>query len=201
MTIALGRTMSDSDRKIKSFPVGIGRIFMINKIHETMRKIFALMLLTVCSSVALAQNKPSVDYKESSARNLEPQHSVMITPLIADLSIIGDRIVYTEKEAFENYQVTSEIVKFIPNFKKVALSRAARAYKADAIIGATVDVITNPAGRLEITVSGYPAKYSNFRNATAEDISLVKQGLDVMTDNNADVLTSPGSQTKIEIEK
>ena len=166
-----------------------------------MKKIFALLLLTVCSSVALAQNKPTVDYKESSARNLEPQHSVMITPLIADLSIIGDRIVYTEKEAFENYPVNSDIVKFIPNFKKVALSRAARAYKADAIIGSTIDVITNSAGRLEITVSGYPAKYANFRNATSEDISLMQQGLIVRAENNADVLTSPDSQTKIEIEK
>ncbi len=178
----------------------------LNHQHKTqqnnvMKKFFAFLLLSVCCSAAVAQNKPAVDYKESSARNLEPQHSVMITPLIADLSIIGERIVYTEKEAFENYQVTAEIVKFIPNFKKVALSRAARAYKADAIIGATVDVITNPQGRLEITVSGYPAKYSNFRNATSEDIALVQQGLSVMTDNSSDVLTSPSSQTKIEIEK
>ena len=169
-----------------------------------MKKLFYLtsLILLVFTVDSYAQSsKPSVDYKESSARNLEPQHSVMISPLIADLQVIGGQIVYTEKEAFENYPVSAEIVKFIPNFKRVALSRAARAHKADAIIGATVDVITNAQGRLEITISGYPAKYTNFRNATSEEISLVQQGLNVMNDNSNDVLPSPTSQTKIEMEK
>jgi hypothetical protein len=41
-------------------------------------------------------------------------------------------------------------------------------------VGTIIDVITNDAGLLEITVSGYPAKYTNFRNATKTDIENVQ---------------------------
>ena len=105
-----------------------------------------------------------------------------------------------EKEAFAAYTVTPDIVQFIPNFKKVALSCAARAYNADAIIGATVDVITNANGHLEITISGYPAKYTNFRNATSEDMNLVQEGLNLMKQNNTDILSIPTDQTRLNVE-
>lgn len=160
--------------------------------------LFAAMAI-LCILTGNAQNR-TTDYKESSARNLEPLHSVMTAPLIADLQITGERIVYTEKEAFAAYTVTPDIVQFIPNFKKVALSCAARAYNADAIIGATVDVITNANGHLEITISGYPAKYTNFRNATSEDMNLVQEGLNLMKQNNTDILSTPTDQTRLNVE-
>lgn len=163
-----------------------------------MRKILLFFGVFACLSVH-AQSR-TADYRESSARNLEPLHSVMVAPLIADLQIIGDRIVYTEKDAFTAYVVTPEIVQFITNFKKVALSCAARAHHADAIIGATVDVITNAEGHLEITISGYPAKYVNFRNATAEDMALVQEGLNLMRQNESDVLSVPTDQTRLNVE-
>lgn len=164
-----------------------------------MKKVmFLFASLAICVLSINAQTR-TTDYKESTARNLEPPHSVMVAPLIADLSVIGGRIVYTEKESFAAYTVTPDVVKFVENFKKVALSRAARAHGADAIIGATVDVVTNSEGHLEITISGYPAKYTNFRNATAEDITLVQQGLNVMSRNNTDILTTPTSQTRMDV--
>ncbi len=160
--------------------------------------LFLAFMAFACLSVH-AQNR-TTDYKESSARNLEPLHSVMVSPLIADLQITGDRIVYTEKDAFAAYAVTPDIVKFIPNFKKVALSCAARAHGADAIIGATVDVITNAEGRLEISISGYPAKYVNFRNATADDINLVQSGVNLMKQSETDILSMPTDQTRLNVE-
>lgn len=160
------------------------------------------MVMAAMSVSAFAQSKTSIDYKESSARNLEPMHSVMVAPLIADLEITGGQITYTEKDAFANYSVDVNVVKYIPDFKKVALSRAARAHKADAIIGATVDVITNAYGHLEITITGYPAKYTNFRNASSEDIKLVREGLETMAKGNqANMLTVPDDMVKREIVK
>lgn len=166
-----------------------------------MKKILVITALLAACAVAAAQTKAGVDYKESSARNIEPVHSVMILPLIADLEVIGSRISFTETEAFSQYSVTPELVKYVPDFKKVALSRAAKAHGADAIIGATVDVITNSSGRLEITITGYPAVYRNFRNATLEEINIVQSGMAVMSGRESDVLTKPESQTKFEIEK
>ncbi len=136
-----------------------------------MKKLF-LLALTVLASTTLFAQKASLSYQESSARSLEPAHSVMITPFVADMQLLGDRISYTESEAFANYAITSDIVTLIPTFKNIALSRAARHHKADAIVAATVDVVTNNAGRIEITISGYPVKYINFRNAKMEDVEL-----------------------------
>ncbi len=167
-----------------------------------MKKTFIILCVMAAFCVsAAAQTKASVDYKESSARNLEPVHSVMTAPLMADLKVSGGRISYTETEAFALYPVTQDIVKFIPDFKKVALSRAAKANNADAIIGATVDVITNASGHIEITITGYPAVYTNFRNATMEDIATVQAGMAVTEGRGNEILLNPESGTKVEIEK
>ncbi len=161
-----------------------------------------LVAMVLCASGAFAQQRTDkFEYQESSARNLEPEQSVMITPMIADMEVVADKIYYTESEAFANYAVTPAIVSFIPEFKKVALSRAARAYKADAIVGATVDVVTNAQGRLEITISGYPARYTNFRNATTNDIALVGQAKNVVGRQNDEILKNPKGQTRITLEK
>lgn len=136
-----------------------------------MKKLLLFALATLLSMSVFAQ-KDRLQYQESSARSLEPAHSVMITPFVADMQLLGDRISYTESEAFAGYAITPAIVEFIPTFKNIALSRAARHHKADAIVAATVDVITNNDGRIEITISGYPVKYINFRNATLEDVEL-----------------------------
>ncbi|MBQ8493753.1 MAG: hypothetical protein IJ464_05685 [Alistipes sp.] len=166
-----------------------------------MKRLF-LCIVTLMSVIGVsAQSRMErVEYQESSARNIEPQQSVMIAPLIADLEIISDKIYYTEVDAFKNYEVTLAIVQFIPDFKKVALSRAARHYSADVIVGATVDVITNSSGKIEITISGYPARYTNFRNATSEEVSLVGAAKSVC-DDDIGILRSADSRTDITIQK
>ena len=50
-----------------------------------------------------------------------------------------------------------------------------------------IDVVTNKDGRLEITVVGYPAKYTKFRNATKEDVELVKEGYKVIVNKGIDL--------------
>ena len=136
-----------------------------------MKKILLLLLAVLATTNIFAQ-KDRLSYQESSARSLEPSHAVMITPLVADMQLLGDRISYTEKEAFAGYVITPNIVSDISTLKNIALSRAARFHNADAIVAATVDVVTSVEGKIEITISGYPVKYVNFRNATAVDVEL-----------------------------
>lgn len=160
-----------------------------------------LLAILSCTTALAQQRTDKVEYQESSARNLEPVQSVMISPLIADMEVVSEKIYYTETEAFRNYTVSPAIVSFIPEFKKVALSRAARAYKADAIVGATVDVITNAQGRIEITISGYPARYTNFRNATLDDVTLVGKAKSIASGNDDEILQNPKNRTNLTIEK
>lgn len=156
--------------------------------------IFGVMTITHAQKVESVQ----VDYMESSARYLEPTQSIMTTPLIADLAVTSGQISYTETEAFKDYEVTEELIELVPSFKAIALCHAARAHKADMIIGAMVDVITNDRGRLEITITGYPARYINFRNATEEDMELVRKGMTVVFDPQGDVLDKPEENIKVE---
>ena len=80
--------------------------------------------------------------------------------------------------------------------KKIALSRAARANNADVLVGSTIDIVTNN-GRLEITVSGYPAHYVKFRKADNKDVELLKNVYNIKTVNGADIVNSPSSTLNI----
>ena len=166
-----------------------------------MKKQFSVILaLILGTSIMLAQTKDSVEYLESSARILEPAQSVMVLPLVAEMQVLSDRISYTEVESYKNFPVTPSIVTNVPNFKKIALSKATHKYGADVLIGVTFDVITNDKGYLEITVTGYPAKYVNFRNATEADVKLVASS-SALSENGDDALVNPQSQTKVTLVK
>lgn len=167
-----------------------------------MKKLF-LLLFVLCSTGSLfaQQRIERVDYQESTARNLEPEHFMLLTPLIADLEVSSTKITYTEKAAFLDFPVTTTMIKEIPEFKKIALSRAARSCNADVMVGTTIDVITNAQGLLEITVTGYPAHYRQFRNATLEDIDLIKQTRRADRGDDEAVVERPKDRSKIEIIK
>lgn len=115
-----------------------------------------------------------IDYMESSARILEPEHNMLATPLIADLEVSNKKISYTEKEMFANLEVTNRLLTDMAELKKIALSRAAQAHNADILVGTTIDVVTKN-DRLEITVSGYPARYVKFRNVNEQDIKVLEK--------------------------
>lgn len=168
-----------------------------------MKKLLFVIALSIGFVTAASAQKTEVliDYMESTARYLEPTQSIMTTPLIADLSVVGGQISYTESEAFKNYEVTEALIDLIPGFKAIALCHAAWEHKADMIIGAMVDVVTNDKGRIEITVTGYPARYVNFRNATEDDMDLVKKGMTVIFETDGGVLSAPEEQIKIEEQK
>ena len=118
------------------------------------------------------------DYSESSARLLEGSSNFMVTPIIADLNVSGTKISYVEKDAFANFTVTRQVISNIAAYKRIALSRAAKAHNADILVGAEIDVETIDR-HLVITVTGYPATYKKFRNATNADVTLVKSAQEI----------------------
>lgn len=168
-----------------------------------MRKIVMIFVtVLIACATAFGQGKTQttkVDYKESSARTLEATHQIFTTPLVADLKITGEKVNHIEKDAFADYIVDENIVNYISDFKKIALGCAVKKYNADAFVGTVFDVITDPTGHLVITVSGYPATYTNFRNATIDDLSLIKEAERANDSRqNKVVLESPESMLKKE---
>ena len=123
---------------------------------------------------------------------------MLLTPLIADLEVSVNKITHVEIDAFASIPVTTDVIKNMSEFKKIALSRAARACKADVLVGTTIDVITNSKGFIEITVTGYPAYYRNFRIADTTDLKIVEYARSIEWDNeNAQVVGNPQSNTTI----
>lgn len=90
-------------------------------------------------------------------------------------------------------------LKYVDNFKRTALLNAAKKYNADVIVGAIIDVETTPQGKFQVSVSGYPARWINFRNATAADTWMVDM-FQMTPGNNAAILHS-SEKKPIKIDK
>lgn len=130
------------------------------------------------------------EYQESSARNLEPEQTMLVSPLIADLKVSETKIYHVEREAFADVVIDASVINDISEYKKIALSRAARANNADVMVGTIMDIVTEN-GKLVITVSGYPARYTNFRVATTDDTELVREAQMFKNNLNEVVVSTP----------
>lgn len=175
-----------------------------------MKRFFLTLAVVAASftSCAVQTQTPSpnieivetTEYMESTARVLEPKQKMLLTTLIADLKVAEQKVYYTETEAFAKFKVTPALLKNISEFKKIAVSRAASAHKADVLVGTTIDVVTKD-GRLVITVSGYPAFYTKFRNVCEKDIVLLKSAQSLESKDGADIVNAPATQLNVDIKK
>lgn len=171
-----------------------------------MKKVFlTIVLILSVMSTAFGQRFQGateiVDYKESSARVVTIGHSILTTPFIADLELIPgkngeSKIEEVITEPFANYVVTRDLVSMIPNFRAIALTEAAKRHNADVILGVLFEVVTefedeSSPGKLKIIVSGYPAKYVNFRIAKMDEIELIRRAslVNQSSDENTDVVS------------
>ena len=162
------------------FFIPIAHIWSL-RAHKTLFAMKKLCFSFVVLAMTLASCSTSqfyvtelIDYMESSARVLEAEHTLLSTPLIADVEVSDKKITYTEKEMFANLEVNNKCIDEMPELKKIALSRAAQAHNADILVGTTIDVVTKD-DRLEITVTGYPARYVKFRKVSEQDIKVMEK--------------------------
>lgn len=128
-----------------------------------MKKLVKPMIVAALMSIVMAGCR-AYFYEERGARNVEPQHQVVTVPIVADLEVLStEKITYSET-------FTKANLNNIESYKYVVLAHAIKQYNADLIIGAIYDVNYNSKGRtLEVIVTGFPAKYKEFRKATPED--------------------------------
>lgn len=126
-----------------------------------------LLIFAVVATAAASCVPQRMIYRESSGRNIEPAQSAVVTPILADLELVSD----TKQTYVENTdcEVTPAAVAQIENYKNMALLNAAKKYNADTMVAAIINVDTDAYGKLVITVTGYPARYVNFRTMTEKD--------------------------------
>ncbi len=139
--------------------------------------VLAMLALASCKTPAPAvptapaaptvQVTTKVRYREASGRNIEPKQNAVVVPMVAQLEVISDkRIEYVETF---NEMVTTDLIKDIAAYKRIALLNATKEYDADTMVAALINVETDASGHLVITVYGYPARYKNFRSMKKED--------------------------------
>ncbi|MCR5496833.1 MAG: hypothetical protein K6F48_03245 [Paludibacteraceae bacterium] len=130
-------------------------------------------LVICCVSTADCKKKEvPFSYEESSNSNtMEPANGIIMNPLIADLEMIGNEKV-TYKETF-SVNMEGDAKEKIQRYKDIALAHAEKEYKADVMIGVRYEVHASET-EIEVIVTGYPAYYKNFRNATKKDRWMLK---------------------------
>lgn len=172
-----------------------------------MRKLFlfatTIGMLSSCAPMVqemqthqVAVQETILDYSESSAHLLDASNNFLVLPIIANLEVSNKKIIHVEKDAFAEVKVNRSTIANIAEYKRTAIGRAALAYNADVIVNTDVDVKTED-GRFVITVTGYPANYKNFRNATTKDIGLVKAA----NEAQVSVFTTVDDTVKVEVNK
>ena len=129
------------------------------------------ILMTSCSQPSyLTYYK----YDESTARYMNPAMLPgYITPTIADLEVSKTKI--SETETYKNTLTSGDMnstensptIEYLKNY---TVSQAVKKHNADVIVAPIFDIKTSEDYEtIEVTISGYPANYVNFRNVKATD--------------------------------
>lgn len=153
-----------------------------------MKKFLYVIAVMLGLPIAALAQKSNVTYTitESSSTFIEPTPVIVTTPLIADVTIIGEKITYVEPDALKIFPIND--FKQLPQLRGVVVARAIRAHNADLIIGVSFDMETTAQGELKVTVTGFPAKYTNFHNASYEEMRTVALAKMAVNDEEKNIL-------------
>lgn len=116
-------------------------------------------------------------FQESTAREAFPNVAVFVYPRICDLEMLStERVQYGPFEFPLAKDLQSMSVEELENNKTRALQQACQLDGADLIIEPlyTSTVYEKANKTLSILVSGYPAKYVNFRMLKPDDMKMIQ---------------------------
>lgn len=165
-----------------------------------MKNIFFLLTCLLFLLTGCAQPQYVTSYKSTESRDFEPRQGVVVTPLVADMKVLSQSAV-KDSVVFDILVATipaDQISSWVYECKKDAMSLLMKKFKADAIVASLSEVSTTPEGLMKIVISGYPAVYQNFRNATAADSWMVPM-YTIIDKNSSDPIHH--TDTKISVVK
>lgn len=133
-----------------------------------MKKSFLISFALALTTMSYAQSK--IEFQLEQSRAIEPIQQVFVRPLVADLKMLS-----TEKVTFTVWMLPwkkiGDITEIeLDNAIKSVIHRTCKKEKADLLVASTYEVRNHidEKGRIgemgiDITVSGYPAKYEKWR--------------------------------------
>lgn len=167
-----------------------------------------IMAMFMVGFAAFAQKnaslKPMAVFEEATAREAYPNVAVFVFPQICDLKMLSEqRVEYGPFEFPLSKDLGSMSEAELTNDKTRALQQACQLEGADLIIEPlyTATVYDKNTKMLVIKVSGYPAKYVNFRSLKPEDMKMIQtlypQGVEsIQRQNEGRVLTTASEGAK-----
>ncbi len=138
------------------------------------------LLLTAIIAMVAASCATSYNYTDNNTHLMSVSSTAHTLPIVADLDIQSSKIDF--KMIFKNNLSLREIADFNASPKvqymiKLTLNKAAEKYAADVIVAPNYSISTSEDFRsITVTITGFPATYSNFRTATAADMEMIKNG-------------------------
>lgn len=139
--------------------------------------IMAMLMVGVAVFAQKKNSKGAVVFEEATAREAYPNVAVFVFPQICDLKMISmERVDYGPFEFPLAKDLASMDDDELTNNKTRALQQACQLDGADLIIEPlyTTTVYDKEKNVLVIKVSGYPAKYVNFRSLKPEDMKMIE---------------------------
>ena len=135
---------------------------------------FTFMLLAVMIFTSCTTTK--ISYEEYMTRQAEPvMINPYIAPTIADLDISETK--ETVNETFKNDLTLKSKFdnKSVEAWKEATLAKMMREFNSDVIVAPTYNVTTSKDMKnITVEISGYPAKYVNFRSLSVADSAAMR---------------------------
>lgn len=145
------------------------------------RKAILFAALAALPAIAFAQKSQDkqIVFETSEVHKTAPELRVFVTPMVADLEMIDPA---KGREEFQStFQIKSidALTEFeLINLQNRTMYRFAQEHNADVIVEPIFNtrVMEDDSKRMIITVTGYPAKYVNFRkmDRNSDDFEMVR---------------------------
>lgn len=131
--------------------------------------LLAVLILASCTTT-------KISYNEYTTRQTDPvMTDPYITPTVADLEVSQTK--ETIAETFTNDLTLKSKFdkKSIERWKEVTLEKMMKEFNSDVIVAPIFSISTsNDMKNINVEVSGYPAKYTNFRNMQVADSAAMR---------------------------
>ena len=146
-----------------------------NYILNAMKKICIILLAALATINVSAQKFAEIHNVQS--RMIEPIQQVLVKPLVAEIKILKNELVTFPPSwqlrgvnSLDIYKDERDNGRLIESAVKSAIHEAAQREGADMLVGVTYEVRNHTEkgkvdyeNGIDIIISGYPAKYTNWR--------------------------------------
>lgn len=139
-----------------------------------------LIIASVVAAFFVTSCTQTYNLTEDNTHLLNVASSAYTLPTVAELQVtptkISFQMTYNNNLSLKDISAFSESPK-VQYMVKLTLNKAAAKYDADIIVAPNYSIATSEDYRkVTVTITGYPATYTNFRTATAADMEIIKGG-------------------------